>query len=481
MLLVGAGLRIYSALTKAIEIDELFTRDVISGSVRAGAAMVLGDRYHPPLHYAVAKILSPLSGTSPEGLRLVSVLSGIALVACVAFLARALLADVSLALLAALLVALSDWQILVSHYARSYSLFDLLVLLASAALWKACQDPLELKFWVAYVVAGGAIVNTNYVGWLYVVSVFPVVALCGARVLRRWLLACSAIVVLFLPWLLLLTWYARGKDSFASKLAALGNKQTTGALANALAQLNGLPTQTSWAILVTLVVGGLFVALAVAGACRRWRVAGPDPGSVGVLIMASLAVLPPFVLWLVSGPPLDVPIWGVRQLTPSIAPWILAACAGGSATRGRFVLRAAMAATLVVLQGTATVTNTVHGRFVPFHKMARLFATRPAASSTVYTLCESLCGPLLRHYLPPSGSLEPLSDTDPALPKSFWLVYQPADVAQQARIHGLLGRGWSVFVFQDFEKRAGLRGSVRAALLARQKAAAEDPTTGGYS
>ncbi len=472
MLLIAAGLRTYSAVTEAIEIDELFTRDVTSATIRAGAAMVLGDTHHPPLHYTAAKLLGVISGTNPEGLRLVSVLSGIGLVASAAFLTRALLADAALALLAALLVALSDWQILVSHYARSYSLFDLLVLLAAISLWKACCQPLETKFWVWFAMAGAAAVYTSYLAWLYLVCVLPAVALCGRRVLRSWLISLGAIVVSFLPWVLLLTWYARKHGGLAQGLASLDFHPKSGALVNAFAQFNGLPAQVSWALVLTLVVGGLLVAGAAVVAFRRLPDAGLAPRSVGVLIMGSLAVIPPTVLWFITRPPVNLPLWGVRQLTPSIAPWIVTVCAGLALMRGRVVLQAAVAATLVALQGVATVTNTVHSRFLPFHRMARLIAAKPADGGVVYLVGDPPWWALLRYYLPASGSVKTLPEADSSLPRSFWLVFRPTDGGETSRVAGLLARGWSPVAQQDFEKRGGERGVLRAVLLSRPGPAA---------
>jgi hypothetical protein len=469
VLLLAAGLRIYSALTEAIEVDELFTRDVVSGSVRAGVAMTLDDRVHPPLHYVIAKVLSVVSGTSPEGLRLLSVLCGITLVAFVAFVARALFADVPLALTAAALVALSDWQILVSHFARSYSLFDLVVLLAGASLWMACQAPLDRRFWIAYVVAGSAAVNTNYLGWLYLASMFPVVALCGMRVLRRWLLASGIVVSSFLPWTFLLVWYAQRRGGFASKFASLDFHPGSRALVNTFAQLNGLPAPASWAVTLTVLFGGVLFGLAVARAIRTRGNARAVPSSTGTLIMAGLAVLPPCLLWFITRPPLNLPLWGIRHLTPSIAPWVLVTCAGVSLVGGKKpLLRGALAASLVILQSVTTLTNTSQGRFFPFHKIAHLLVEKPAESPTIYLLSQPVWGPLLQYYLPRADALATLPGIDTELPSSFWLVYRPEDGAEQARLAALLSRGWSVTLHRDYEKRVGIRGVLRAALIARQ-------------
>jgi 4-amino-4-deoxy-L-arabinose transferase-like glycosyltransferase len=478
VLLIGAGLRTYSAVTEAIEVDELFTRDVTSHSIRAGVAMVLDDRYHPPLYYVLAKILSPISGTSPEGLRLLSVLSGVVLVVAVAFVARMLLADVPLALLAALLVGVSDWQILVSHYARSYSLFDLLVFLMGASLWQACRQPGGARPWAAFVIAGAAVVNTNYLGWLYLASTLPAVALCGTRAVRRWLAACGVVVASFLPWLLLLTWYAHRKGGFASKVASLGFRQGRGALVNAFAQLNGLPAQTWWAIALTLLLGGSLAGLAIVAAWRRPRDVAAKTEGVGVLVMGCLAVFPPLVLWLITRPPMNLPLWGFRQLTPSIAPWIVVVCAGVAAlARGKRLLQGALALILVAFQGVTTATNTVCGRFVPFEKMVRLFAERPAASPTVYVQGWPPWQALLEYYLRGSGSVATLPDDERTLPHSFWLVYRPADEAGSRRVAALLAGHWLVRCRQDFEKRGGDRGVVRALLLSKQVATDESATT----
>jgi len=473
VLLLAIGLRTYSAFTEAIERDELFTRDVVSGTLRAGVGLVLYDRYHPPLYYMMAKALSLAGGTRPEQLRLLSVLCGIGLVVAVAFVTRALLDNVPLALLAAALVALSDTQILVSHFARSYALFDLLVLAAAASLWKACEAPADSRFWIGYVAAGVAAVNTSYIGWVYLLGMLPVVAACGARVLKRWFAATAVIALSLLPWTLLLVWFSSTRRGFASRLTDLATNANAlpsqWALADAFAWLNGRPGPAVWMVGLTVLVGGALVGRAVTAAVRGWKDARSASRSVGILLLASLAVVPPCALWLLGRPPLSLPLWGIRQLTPSIAPWAIVACAGVSLIGNRArALRVLVAASLLVFQGTATAASTLYGRFVPFHSVARLIAEKPSGSSTVYMLCTPVCGSLLRYYLAAPATLEDLPDTDAALPGSFWLLYRPAEGAERRRFDALMSRGWVLAFARDYERRAGIRFVVRVALLTRE-------------
>ncbi len=469
VLVLGGGLRIRAAATEAVQGDELFTRDVASGSIRAAVAMILDDKVHPPLHYLVAKTFGAVTGTTPEALRVASVLSGILLVAGVAFLARSLYAGVWLALLPAALIALSDYQIQASGFARSYSLLAFLALVEAAALWRACCAPLETRRWIAYAVAGSAVVHTNYVAWLHILSPLPVIAVLGPGVRRRWALASGAIAASQAPWVLLQLAYAHARGGLAVKYSGLDFHPANTDLLKAFAYFNGWPTQSLWTAGLTVAVGLALLALAVAGAIHARTRQGFTTQAIGVLLMTSLALLPPMALWLMTRPPLNLPFWGIRHLSPSFAPWTLVVCAGVSlvGARARRALPA-VAAGLLLLQGVATAANVGHTRFLPFHKMARFMLTGPHRGAAIFSLREPDCAPV-QYYLPPGRSVAMLPADDAGLPSEFWLMYAAADPRACFRLKELSRNGWSPGVRAEFQRHSGAWEVVSIVLMERSE------------
>ncbi|MBI5876298.1 MAG: glycosyltransferase family 39 protein [Chloroflexi bacterium] len=175
---------------------------------------------HPPLYYALLHGWIALADHGEFALRLLSVLTGVLLVALVYPLARGLLGDLS-ARLALVMTALSPLQIFYAQEVRMYGLVTALGLASSGLFWRALHGhsgrPAR-RMWIAYAVVTAAAMYAEYYGafiplfhgiyWLWQVR---------GRVWRRpsALGAFAFAGLLYLPWVV----YA------SSKLAAyVGDK-----------------------------------------------------------------------------------------------------------------------------------------------------------------------------------------------------------------------------------------------------------------
>ena len=178
---------------------------------------------HPPLYYLLLHLWISLFGPSPTSVRLLSVLIGVAAVPLIYLVGRRLFDRQVLAyqagqvpaylagkvaLLAALLLAVSPFHIYYSQEVRMYGLVTLLGLAACYFAFRAGRWA-----WLGYVLAATAALYTQYYAAFLLLALNLVVLVLWlrgrrpARELLSWLAAQLAVVALYLPWL----WYAGGK------------------------------------------------------------------------------------------------------------------------------------------------------------------------------------------------------------------------------------------------------------------------------
>ena len=124
ILLLALGLRLYRLDGQSLWYDE-GTSVVLAG--RDVAAIVQGAAadIHPPLYYVLLHFWARLFGSSEVAVRLLSAIAGLGVVGAVYLLGRRLF-DQQVALVAALLAALSPFLVYYSQEARMYILAALL-------------------------------------------------------------------------------------------------------------------------------------------------------------------------------------------------------------------------------------------------------------------------------------------------------------------------------------------------------------------
>ena len=167
---------------------------------------------HPPLYYLFLHYWTALFGDSEFAVRAPSIILGAATVIAVYAVGR-LLAGTKVALLAALLVSLSTFHLNYSIEARMYGMLAFLAT-ASFYFFLAYRRTASWYAWIGYVAVTTALVYTHAYAVFVLVAqnAFVVTDLIVSRAdrvrwkstLRSWVPAQLAVLVLFLPWLVVL-------------------------------------------------------------------------------------------------------------------------------------------------------------------------------------------------------------------------------------------------------------------------------------
>ncbi len=272
VLVLAAVLRFAGLGSESLWLDEGYSVRVASGSLREVIAGATGD-IHPPLYY-----LLPLSA-----------LAGLVTVALTWALGRRIL-DARAGLLAALLVALSGFQLQYSQEARSYALLAMLAALSLGFAVRALEKG-RARDLAGMTLASIALVYTHHAGW-FVIATQAITPLGASRfrgagsgrAWSAWALAHALVVAAWWPWLGVVR-------AQAATLGTLAWLPRTGpkALAGALIEQADSP----WLALVILGLAATALLRA-----RRPPAAVPRTGvSVGIVaIWLALPILVPFLL-----------------------------------------------------------------------------------------------------------------------------------------------------------------------------------------
>ncbi len=217
IVLLGLGVRLFRLGADSIWYDEGVSLYLANLNIPALLAHTAGD-IHPPLYYIVLHFWLTLAGHSQFAAAFFSLFFGILLIVSTFVVARRLLGG-SVAVLAALLAALSPYHLWYSQEMRMYTLGALLGLLSFYFLMKALivshdQKPgnTERAFWISYIVCAALGLYTLYyfaflllfenlaaLAWL--VAQRRDVGHTGDASAKRWMAAQAAVLVLYLPWL----------------------------------------------------------------------------------------------------------------------------------------------------------------------------------------------------------------------------------------------------------------------------------------
>jgi len=253
-------LRVVFVGQQSLGYEETFTASIVSHSSVAGVWRGVKDTEStPPLYYLVTWLWVKLVGGHGEAaLRGTSLLAGCATVP-IAFLAIRQFVDRRLALVAALLCAISPELVGYSIYARSYAL---VVLVSAVSVWTLglLLQRQTWRRWILWAAAAVMCVWTHYfLGFLVLAEgVVLLVQLHGAR--RRLLLSFGAIVIAVAPLLPLFV----SQRSASERTAFIASRPLTGRLEQLVRQFAmGANVPTAWleAAGVALVVAAVSFGL----------------------------------------------------------------------------------------------------------------------------------------------------------------------------------------------------------------------------
>jgi uncharacterized membrane protein len=202
---LGAVLRVYKLGSESIWLDEAFTIQTAHGSLPSIIEETSKD-VHPPLYYFALHYWVQLFGDSEFSTRLLSAIFGVLALLAIYKLAS-LLFDRATGLLAALLLALSHFNIEFSQEARMYMLLTLLTLLSMYFFIKLLAG--ESRLALAGYIASSTLLMYTHVYSIFILAAqnfywlsLPFVSReTFKRIWKSWVLAQVALVVLFLPWL----------------------------------------------------------------------------------------------------------------------------------------------------------------------------------------------------------------------------------------------------------------------------------------
>ena len=228
-------LRIFSADTQGLWLDELYTLSLIngfdpylfpgsdlteetatlmarqfleavsSGDFFANFARNIEHEGHPPLYYLLVKGWAAVFGYSAGALRSFSIFTSIITIPLVYLISRIYTDRMTSLFACALFVALPV-QLYYSVEARAYSLTVFLAALATFFLFKMVEQRGDSRFAVfGWVIAGFLAMMSHYYAVLYLSALASVVVFEGSRAREMRVLSMRT-VYLFLPQLLFLGW-----------------------------------------------------------------------------------------------------------------------------------------------------------------------------------------------------------------------------------------------------------------------------------
>jgi hypothetical protein len=197
LVIVGLALRLPS-FGDSMWGDELSTNFVVHGfGVGDPISIVRGNQEGtPPLFFLLAWLTKGIDRA--EGLRIVSLIAGLGAIP-LTYLVGTRTVGSSASLVAALLLALSPFQIYYATEARAYSLMMFFTLAATLMLLVALERG-RAGWWVAYALSVAAAAYTHYTSVFVLIALFGWAFIARPEGRRPLVLATAGAVVLFLPW-----------------------------------------------------------------------------------------------------------------------------------------------------------------------------------------------------------------------------------------------------------------------------------------
>jgi 4-amino-4-deoxy-L-arabinose transferase-like glycosyltransferase len=473
ILALAGGIRFYSVFSESLSGDEIYQRLIITQPYLQQVSSLRTDIVHPPFYYWLGRAVSSVAGFGQFGLRLPSALFGLLTVALTMLLGIRLFRDNRVALAAGLLVALSDWPIVVSHFARSYAMLSALVLLYTLVLLRVLERGEGKGAWWILTGLSLLLAYSHYFSWLYFIALLPVVLMRGSRkAIGRWAASLTATALLALPWTVYVLPTLTRAGGIHTVLAWI-RTPTLRDFVGLYAGFTGPAGSRTW-IAISCAAGLVCLTAAVLAGRRAnsgSEASQPDRATASGAPAAlwSLAVIPPVLLFILAVP-LKYPVWGIRHLVPVQAVWALLLAYGAArlAPRRRLVFPAAVLV-LAGLQVYASSDGLFHYWFEPFAPAARVLKDggQPSPESPLYAM-ELRHSQIMGFYLGSEKDVFWLGKKGGRLPRKFFLVYRPNLEKDAARVGELLDSGYQVRLKRDFIKRPGDRRGLRLVFLERR-------------
>jgi len=302
--------------------DETWTRLAVRLPLADAVPFLLRDGKHPPLYTVLQMMLGVLLPDTPTSLRALSIVAAALFPACVFAFARRFGAPMIASLGVAFWAGTHPVVLAQAVNARSYALLALVVLLHAGFTLDALLSRTAPSGYVA--LSAALAVLTHSFGVLFVGAVFVAASLwlamtareTAARSIRSLARAHLVAALVFILWYAVVAIAVRGTSGVSAGLEWIDTPSPIervyalgGLLGSADVPLSTTTTFALWSV--------VFALLAVT-AWRRgtFRLAGAIVG---------LAVAGPFIAQnLASGMMLQLPMWGIRHVVPTVGVTALA-------------------------------------------------------------------------------------------------------------------------------------------------------------
>jgi hypothetical protein len=444
IILFGAVLRVAPLRHESLEGDEVFSRQVALLPMRSALNVIRDDLVHPPLYYFLLKAGISAWGATPLGIRLWSLLFGIATIPLVAAIGARLPGSRHTGLWAAAILAVNQCHIFYSQQARSYSVYAFLILLLVYWVTAITRKNQRNRLFATGTVLMILLIYLHYVAAIYIFSTALAIVACKLPVRTKILavLGAGLSAISFLPWLITEVHVCQAKHGVGQNLDWQGHPgfyqlKEFGASAIGIMDFRGAPT------LAFLVVAALAFAAPNFSSPQRSL-----SGSPVVVTLTSIAIVPPLLVFVLSIPPLNLPLWGLRHLLPSIIALGLLCCYGLealaslSARLNGYRLAAATSVLLLLALATTTLRMLQGPTRYPYQRIAEDIEMRADTKEQVYTTWFYGIGEPVNYYCA-TKCVQPLPTDDSALPEAMVLLYRPNATQEVQRYKQLLKEGFT--------------------------------------
>ena len=209
ILLLSAALRFYRAGEMSLRADEAVNILLALKEPSEIVRTFIADDPHQPLYYLALHFWMQFAGTSELAARFPTIFAGVVLVALVYVLGRQLFPRRSaIALVAAALAAINPALIWDAQDVYMYALLAPTLLVSFIAFLRVLQTNASHIDWLIYIIASAAGLHLHYFAvfalaaqgavWFF----FVVTRQISARKIIAWIMASGAVILLFLPWLI---------------------------------------------------------------------------------------------------------------------------------------------------------------------------------------------------------------------------------------------------------------------------------------
>ena len=202
IVLLGFALRLYNLNRESVGFDEAFSMAATGVPVTEMLRRLVEDFVHPPLHYFALRGWLDFFGSGVGTARMLSVLFGTLAIPLLYLVARDLFGRRT-AMLASLLLSVSQLGIMFSQEARPYAQF-LFFFLACWLLFIRALRTRSIRYWCGFVCASILLIYTHYFGVLVLGALVLFAFFCRKEfpIPAAWWLAGGAMILLaYVPWL----------------------------------------------------------------------------------------------------------------------------------------------------------------------------------------------------------------------------------------------------------------------------------------